>query len=122
MNDEDNTVPQLVKKVIPQIETLVNKLVTKLKNNGWLIYIGAGTSGRLGILDASECPLTFGVSSDVIVGLFAGGDTALRQVVENAQDNKSTAWERDLSTAKNNCIGSSSSRVKITNSTANMST
>ncbi|WP_306429229.1 hypothetical protein [Sphingobacterium sp. E70] len=93
MNDEDNTVPQLVKKAIPQIEILVNEVVKKLKNNGRLIYIGAGTSGRLGILDASECPPTFGVSSDVIVGLIAGGDTAIRHAVENAEDNKSTAWE-----------------------------
>ncbi len=93
MNDEDNMVPQLVKKVIPQIEILVNELVKKLKDNGRLIYIGAGTSGRLGILDASECPPTFGVSSDVVVGLIAGGDTAIRHAVENAEDNKSTAWE-----------------------------
>jgi len=93
MNDEVNTVPQLVKRVIPQIEILVNEVVKKLKHNGRLIYIGAGTSGRLGILDASECPPTFGVSSDVIVGLIAGGDTAIRHAVENAEDNKSAAWE-----------------------------
>ena len=93
INKEDETVPKAVAKAIPQIETLVTEIVTKMKLGGRLFYIGAGTSGRLGILDASECPPTFGVSFDVVVGIIAGGDIAIRKAVENAEDNATQAWE-----------------------------
>lgn len=95
INKEDQTVPWAVQKAIPQIETTVNKIVNQLKNGGRLFYIGAGTSGRLGIVDASECPPTFGVDYDTVIGLIAGGDTAIRKAVENAEDNIHQA-ERDL--------------------------
>ncbi len=93
MNQEDQTVALAVQKVIPAIEKLVNEIVPKLKNGGRLFYIGAGTSGRLGILDASECPPTFGVSHDVVIGLIAGGDDAIRKAVENAEDSTSQGWQ-----------------------------
>ena len=93
MNREDQTVAVAVQKVIPNIEKLVNEIVPKLKKGGRLFYIGAGTSGRLGILDASECPPTFGVSHDVVIGLIAGGDAAIRKAVENAEDSKTQAWK-----------------------------
>ena len=96
INKEDQKVAHAVKKAIPQIELLVNAIVKKMKAGGRLFYIGAGTSGRLGILDASECPPTFGVSSDLVVGLIAGGDAAIRQSVEEAEDNIELAWT-DLS-------------------------
>ena len=86
INKEDKTVPFAVEKAIPQIETLVNQIVPKLKSGGRLFYIGAGTSGRLGIVDASECPPTFGVSHDMVIGLIAGGDSAIRKAVEFAED------------------------------------
>ena len=82
-----------VEKAIPQIEALVKAIVEKLKNGGRLFYIGAGTSGRLGIVDASECPPTFGVSHDLVIGLIAGGDTAIRKAVEFAEDSKDQAWK-----------------------------
>ena len=82
INAEDQTVAFAVKKTISQIETLVNIIVQNMKNGGRLFYLGAGTSGRLGILDASECPPTFGISADWVVGLIAGGDTAIRNAVE----------------------------------------
>ena len=93
INQEDQTVPSAVKKALPQIEILVDEIVAKLKLGGRLFYIGAGTSGRLGILDASECPPTFGVPFDLVVGIIAGGDTAIRKAVENAEDNAAQAWE-----------------------------
>ncbi|WP_338730912.1 N-acetylmuramic acid 6-phosphate etherase [Mangrovimonas cancribranchiae] len=96
INNEDKTVPNAVEKAIPQIETLVNQVVNKLSNGGRLFYIGAGTSGRLGIVDASECPPTFGVSHDLVIGLMAGGDQAIRKAVEFAEDSKEQAW-KDLS-------------------------
>lgn len=86
INKEDQTVPLAVQKVIPQIEETVNKVVSQLKKGGRLFYIGAGTSGRLGIVDASECPPTFGVPFDLVIGLIAGGDDAIRKAVENAED------------------------------------
>lgn len=86
INNEDKTVPLAVEKVIPQIEQTVNKIVSQLKNGGRLFYIGAGTSGRLGIVDASECPPTFGVPFDLVIGIIAGGDEAIRKAVENAED------------------------------------
>ena len=95
INKEDQTVPLAVQKAIPQIETAVNKIVSQLKNGGRLFYIGAGTSGRLGIVDASECPPTFGVNYDKVIGLIAGGDAAIRKAVENAEDNIHQA-EKDL--------------------------
>ncbi len=93
INNEDHNVPKAVQKAIPQIETLTEQVVSKLKNGGRLFYIGAGTSGRLGVVDASECPPTFGVSYDKVIGLIAGGDTAIRKAVENAEDSKTQAWE-----------------------------
>ncbi len=93
INQEDKTVPLAVENVLPQIENLITQIIKKLKNNGRLFYIGAGTSGRLGILDASECPPTFGVSYDVVIGLIAGGDTAIRKAVEFAEDSITQGWK-----------------------------
>ncbi len=95
MNREDLTVPQAVGRVLPALELLVHATVTRLRAGGRLFYIGAGTSGRLGIVDASECPPTFGVPQGVVVGLIAGGDSAIRQAVEFAEDDEGQAW-RDL--------------------------
>jgi N-acetylmuramic acid 6-phosphate etherase len=92
INNEDTTVPIAVAKSLPQITILTEKIVEKLKNGGRLFYIGAGTSGRLGVLDASECPPTFGVSYDLVIGLIAGGDIAIRQAVEFAEDSKTQGW------------------------------
>jgi N-acetylmuramic acid 6-phosphate etherase len=91
INSEDNTVPQAVAKALPQIEKLVTATVERMKKGGRLFYIGAGTSGRLGILDASECPPTFGVGFDLVIGLIAGGDTAIRKAVEFAEDDQEQA-------------------------------
>lgn len=93
INKEDQSVAESVQKVIPKIEELVDVIVPKIEAGGRLFYIGAGTSGRLGVLDASECPPTFGVSPGIVIGLIAGGDTALRNAVENAEDNTSQAWK-----------------------------
>ncbi len=93
INKEDKKVPFAVEKAIPQIERLVDKVVDKLSKGGRLFYIGAGTSGRLGILDASECPPTFGVEDDLVIGLIAGGDQAIRKAVEDAEDSTEQAWE-----------------------------
>ncbi|GAA0719171.1 N-acetylmuramic acid 6-phosphate etherase [Aquimarina litoralis] len=93
INKEDQTVPEAVEKSIPQIEVLVTKIVEKLKVGGRLFYMGAGTSGRLGIVDASECPPTFGVSHDLVIGLIAGGDTAIRKAVEFAEDSTEQGWK-----------------------------
>jgi N-acetylmuramic acid 6-phosphate etherase len=92
MNREDRTVPDAVEKAIPQIEKLVQAIVQKMQNGGRLFYIGAGTSGRLGVLDASECPPTYGVPKNLIIGIIAGGDGALRNSVESAEDNQLQAW------------------------------
>lgn len=92
INKEDKSVPLAVEKSLPQIETVITQVVTKLKNGGRLIYIGAGTSGRLGILDASECPPTFGVTNDLVLGIIAGGDIAIRKAVENAEDSTTQGW------------------------------
>lgn len=92
INQEDKTVPFAVEKALPQIETLVTQIVAKMKLGGRLFYIGAGTSGRLGIVDASECPPTFGVAFDLVNGIIAGGDKAIRRAVENAEDNPTQAW------------------------------
>jgi N-acetylmuramic acid 6-phosphate etherase len=93
INTEDKSVPITVEKAMPQIEALIHQIVPKLKSGGRLFYIGAGTSGRLGILDASECPPTFGVSHDLVIGLIAGGDTAIRNAVEFAEDSITQGWE-----------------------------
>ncbi|MCB4800202.1 N-acetylmuramic acid 6-phosphate etherase [Neotamlana laminarinivorans] len=93
INKEDKTVPLAVEKALPQIEILVNQVVSKLSIGGRLFYIGAGTSGRLGILDASECPPTFGVSPELVIGIIAGGETAIRNAVENAEDSINQGWE-----------------------------
>ncbi len=94
MNAEDKKVPDAIEEILPKIEEVVNVIVDKISNhNGRLFYIGAGTSGRLGVLDASECPPTFGVSDNVIIGLIAGGDGALRKAVENAEDDQQQAWK-----------------------------
>ncbi|MDG1398002.1 MAG: N-acetylmuramic acid 6-phosphate etherase [Polaribacter sp.] len=99
INNEDKTVPYAVNKALPQIEILTSKIVEKLKNGGRLFYIGAGTSGRLGVVDASECPPTFGVSHELVIGIIAGGDKAIRKAVEFAEDSKNQGW-KDLQ--KNN--------------------
>jgi len=96
INNEDKTVPLAVEKALPQIESFVQQLVERMKNGGRLFYIGAGTSGRLGIVDASECPPTFGVPFDMVIGIIAGGDTAIRRAVEFAEDDREQAW-KDLS-------------------------
>ncbi len=93
INNEDKTVPYAVEKAIPQIEALVSQIVPRMKEGGRLFYIGAGTSGRLGVVDASECPPTFGVPFDLVVGLIAGGDGAIRKAVENAEDDIEQAWK-----------------------------
>ena len=92
INQEDKTVPFAVEKALPQIEILVTQIVAKMKLGGRLFYIGAGTSGRLGVVDASECPPTFGVPFDLVVGIIAGGDKAIRRAVENAEDDVNQAW------------------------------
>jgi N-acetylmuramic acid 6-phosphate etherase len=93
MNQEDQSVPLAVQKSIPQIEALVSKTVEQFKKGGRLFYLGAGTSGRLGVVDASECPPTFGVSFDLVVGLIAGGDQAIRKAVEFAEDDTQQGWK-----------------------------
>ena len=93
INKEDKTVPQAIEKVIPAIEKLVNVVVEKMKKGGRLFYVGAGTSGRLGIVDASECPPTFGVPHGLVIGLIAGGDTAIRKAVEFAEDDPMQGWK-----------------------------
>jgi N-acetylmuramic acid 6-phosphate etherase len=92
INNEDKTVPFAVEKALPQIEILVTQIVKKMKIGGRLFYIGAGTSGRLGVVDASECPPTFGVPFDLVNGIIAGGEKAIRKAVENAEDNIENAW------------------------------
>lgn len=92
INQEDQKVPLAIATVLPQIEAVVNVVVDKMQNGGRLFYIGAGTSGRLGVVDASECPPTFGVPHNWVIGIIAGGDTAIRQAVEFAEDNTEQAW------------------------------
>ncbi len=93
MNTEDQSVPLAVAQVIPSIERLVAAVTAKMKAGGRLFYIGAGTSGRLGVVDASECPPTFGVPHDLVIGLIAGGDSAIRKAVEFAEDDVEQAWK-----------------------------
>jgi len=93
INKEDKTVPIAIEKALPQIENLIAIIVDKMKVGGRLFYIGAGTSGRLGIVDASECPPTFGVPFDLVNGIIAGGDSAIRKAVEFAEDDTEQAWK-----------------------------
>ena len=93
INAEDKKVAYAVEQVIPTIQALVDSVVGKLSNGGRLFYIGAGTSGRLGLVDASECPPTFGVPNDLVIGIIAGGHQAMFQAVENAEDDMEQAWK-----------------------------
>jgi len=108
INREDSTVPQAVGRALPQIEKLVQEIVKRMQIGGRLFYIGAGTSGRLGIVDASECPPTYGVPYDLVIGLIAGGDSAIRKAVEFAEDDENQAWKDILEydpTSKDTVIG-----------------
>jgi N-acetylmuramic acid 6-phosphate etherase len=93
INSEDKSVPAAVEKAIPEIEKLVTVAIEKMSQGGRLFYIGAGTSGRLGILDASEIPPTYGMPPGKVIGLIAGGDRAIRKAVENAEDDQHQAWK-----------------------------
>lgn len=93
MNREDKTVPLAIEKALPQIEALVNAALEKMKIGGRLFYVGAGTSGRLGIVDASECPPTYGVPHGLVNGIIAGGDAAIRKAVEFAEDDTEQCWK-----------------------------
>ena len=93
INEEDKLVPLAVERAIPQIEKLVEAIVDCMLAGGRLFYVGAGTSGRLGILDASECPPTFGVLQGLVIGLIAGGDKAIRMAVEHAEDDTGQCWK-----------------------------
>jgi len=93
INNEDAKIATVVAKALPSIERLVAHVIPKIQKGGRLFYLGAGTSGRLGVLDASECPPTFGVSYNLVVGIIAGGDKAIRKAVEFAEDDTSLGWE-----------------------------
>jgi N-acetylmuramic acid 6-phosphate etherase len=93
INREDSRVHLAVKKVLPQIEKLIGEILPRMQQGGRVFYLGAGTSGRLGVLDASELPPTFGVPDNMVIGLIAGGDSALRKAVEKAEDDPGRAWE-----------------------------
>jgi N-acetylmuramic acid 6-phosphate etherase len=92
INNEDQSVAIAVQKSIPAIEALVNAIVPRMQDGGRLFYMGAGTSGRLGIVDASECPPTYGIPHGIVVGIIAGGDTAIRKAVEFAEDSNTQGW------------------------------
>lgn len=93
LNQEDSKVHIAVEKAIPQVEELVNRILIRMKDGGRIFYLGAGTSGRLGVLDASELPPTFGIPDNMVIGLIAGGETALRRSVEAAEDDPDKAWK-----------------------------
>lgn len=93
INREDLTVAQSVQKVMPEIEKAIERILPRMKKGGRLFYIGAGTSGRLGIVDASECPPTFGVEQGRVIGIIAGGDSAIRKAVEFAEDDPEQGWK-----------------------------
>ena len=93
INREDHLIAAAVKKIIPSIEKLVHQIVIRMKAGGRLFYIGAGTSGRLGIVDASECPPTFGIMHGIVIGIIAGGDSAIRKAVEFAEDDELQGWK-----------------------------
>ncbi len=99
INGEDQKVAIAVQKILPQIENFIDSCLPKMQNGGRLFYMGAGTSGRLGVVDASECPPTFGVSENVVVGIIAGGDKAIRKAVEFAEDDENQGW-KDLENYK----------------------
>ena len=108
INQEDRLVAEAVEHALPQVEALVKAIEPRLKHGGRLFYVGAGTSGRLGVLDASELPPTFGVQPDWVIGLIAGGDEALKRAVEHAEDDFEQGWkdlERYLPTADDCVIG-----------------
>jgi N-acetylmuramic acid 6-phosphate etherase len=107
MNVMDQTVPTVVRKAIPQIEPVIEACIQTIQNGGKIIYMGAGTSGRLGVLDASECPPTFGVSPDLFTALIAGGEQAIRQAVENAEDDEEQGAREieKIATSKDVLIG-----------------
>ncbi len=108
INREDKTVPIAVEKVLPSIEALVKAVVEKMAAGGRLFYIGAGTSGRLGVVDASEIPPTFGMDQGKVIGIIAGGDSAIRKAVEHAEDDVDQAWkdlEKFSITSKDVLIG-----------------
>lgn len=92
INNEDKTVPHAIEKVIPKIELLVNAIVEKMQAGGRLFYIGSGTSGRLGVVDASEIPPTYGMPHGRVIGIISGGDKAIRMAVEHAEDDPNQAW------------------------------
>lgn len=92
INKEDKTVPTAIEKVIPKIELLVNAIVEKMQLGGRLFYIGSGTSGRLGVVDASEIPPTYGMPHGRVIGIISGGDKAIRMAVEHAEDDANQAW------------------------------
>src|SRR5687768_9224312 len=96
INNEDRTVPAAVEKAIPQIKRLVSAVTDKMLAGGRLFYIGAGTSGRLGVVDASECPPTYGVPYGLVIAIIAGGDIAITKAVEFAEDSREEGWN-DLS-------------------------
>lgn len=93
IHNEDKKILPAIEKVLPQIEKLVSEIVLRVKKGGRLFYVGAGTSGRLGILDASEIPPTFGVGYELVIGLIAGGDRAIRKAVESAEDDEDLSWK-----------------------------
>ena len=93
INQEDQSVAKSVQQVLPQIEKVIDAIVPRMQNGGRLFYLGAGTSGRLGIVDASECPPTFGVEHGLVVGVIAGGDNAIRKAVEYAEDDPNLGWQ-----------------------------
>ena len=93
INKEDHSVAKIVKQALPQIETLISAALPKMQAEGRLFYIGAGTSGRLGVLDASEIPPTYGVTQNIVIAIIAGGDHAIRNAVEYAEDDVTQAWE-----------------------------
>ncbi len=93
INKEDSKVHLAVRKAIPQTEKLISRIVVRMKKGGRIFYLGAGTSGRLGVLDASEVPPTFGVPHTLVIGLIAGGENALRRSVESAEDDPNKAWK-----------------------------
>lgn len=112
INREDKNVPIAIERCIPQIQTLVDAAYERLQAGGRLFYIGSGTSGRLGIVDASECPPTFGVDFGLVIGIIAGGDAAIRKAQEGAEDNMDAAWKDLLAhniTSKDIVVGISAS-------------
>ena len=93
INKEDSTITIAIKNVIPQINKLIEIIIDKMQSGGRLFYIGSGTSGRLGIIDAAECPPSFGVDDNTVIGLIAGGDKAIRKAIEHAEDKFDAGWE-----------------------------